>query len=207
MFISKLELYDPFSNDAVRNDIASVYKTHQRVYSAFSKYDQVGRVLYRVDKQKEGVVIVVQSEKNPNWANLPDGYFQKYEVKEIDLDAIQIKPGQRFIFSLRCCPSKDSKPEQGKKRRKVLSIYDEEERKRWIERKILESGGKLGEWASSGYSMIPVDKPGCDHKMMVIDVFGTITVDNPKVFKAALMLGIGRNKGFGCGFLAVRPIK
>ena len=72
MFISQLELSTPGTRIMLR-DIRNPYEMHRTIWKAFPNNEDggPGRVLFRLE-WKNSPIILVQSEKTPNWNNLPD---------------------------------------------------------------------------------------------------------------------------------------
>src|SRR5262249_18851822 len=148
MFLSRL-LPNPHCRQA-RRDLALVYELHRTVLCAFTdKADGgPGRVLFRVDVPRDSgaAVVLVQSEKPPDWSFLrPDYLPRPAESKPFDPTFIA---GQRLAFRLRANPTRKtgtpSKSDRlagragGNGRR--LGLLGEDQQREWLGRKA-EAGG------------------------------------------------------------------
>src|SRR5262249_11410448 len=108
VFLSKLILN--VRDRTARRDLASPYEMHRTILSAgFDGVpkDALGRVLFRTDEDRAGrtpPVVLVQSDREPDWARLPTGYTTRGpECKPFDP---QFRAGHRLRFRLRANPTK-----------------------------------------------------------------------------------------------------
>jgi CRISPR system Cascade subunit CasE len=127
-----------------RRDLARPYEMHRTLWRAFPGADEggPGRVLFRVDADREGnYVILVQSEKRPDWDRLPAGYLAADpDVKS--LDGLRFTAGQRLRFRLRANPTRKvntlSKAERLAKVEKRhgtrVAVFKEDQQIEWLVR-------------------------------------------------------------------------
>jgi CRISPR system Cascade subunit CasE len=199
MFLSRLVLN--IRSREARRDLSNAYELHRTVMRAFPCKDEggPGRVLFRLDSDTSGnpPVVLVQSEKQPNWAFLKDsGYGQVDGPKPLDILPI---PGQRLRFRLRANPTVCR---AGKRQ----GLYREEDQRRWFERKATEAGFRPVGFSISPNGLVSSRKSGSDdvepmHNAAVFD--GVIEITDPGKFSEALRHGIGAAKGFGFGLLSI----
>ncbi len=231
MFLSKL--LPNLRNPLVRRDLSSLYEMHRTLLSGgfdgVSKAD-LGRVLFRTDTDRYGgnPVVLVQSEREPSWGNLPANYLiARAQSKPFDL---VVSTGQKLRFRLRANPTKRiaSKNEVlgsvmlGKR----IGLTTETERIRWLLRKGDDGGFRIpGKWVDANdpetgdaiqlpnfrVDVIPEgrdwnDKAGCrDGRFLAVRFEGVLEVSNVEKFRAAIVAGIGSAKGYGFGLLSVGP--
>lgn len=120
LFLSRLRLN--LRNRQVRDDLANSQALHRRVLDAVPQISREGNyLLYRVDPLGEsllnGATLLVQSQVEPDWSRLPEGYLIAADAYDGDLDGdAQVKDiavsyggiqaGNLFRFRLRASPTK-----------------------------------------------------------------------------------------------------
>lgn len=230
MFLSRLVL-NPRDRRA-RRDLGSPYEMHRTILSA--GFDGVpttdlGRVLFRADADPTGrtpPVVLVQSGREPSWANLPPGYAHDAAAKPFDP---QFRAGQKLRFRLRANPTKRVAvgnavlgPTLGGKR---IGLFTEPDQLRWLLRRADVSGFRVpGSWVPATdpetgepkqlpnfrVDAIPEGrafngKTGASGWFLAVRFEGILEVTDPVAFRHTLVAGIGSAKGFGFGLLSVAP--
>lgn len=217
MYLSRLRL-ELYARQ-VRRDVADPYQLHRTLSRAFpgSADGGPGRVLFRVevDPTTEGAVVLVQSDKQPEWANLPDDYAS-VEVKPFDPS---FTVGQPLVFRLRASPSRKigttlktdrlaGKPKSNGRR---VGLLHEEEQRDWLSRKADEGGFRLldvtvtREQLDLRGQFLRVGKREHAISLVVVRFDGLLAVTDPERFHSTLRAGVGAAKGFGFGLLSLAP--
>lgn len=150
MFLSRLTL-NPRDRRA-RFDLARPYELHRTLWRGFPEGDP-GRILFRVDPDRGGghPVVLVQSDRQPDWAELPAGYTVLVpESKAFDP---VLEAGQKLRFRLRANPTKRvaaGNPRLGSVAAgKRVALCSEGDQLRWLLRKAGQGGFRVpGEWVS-----------------------------------------------------------
>ncbi len=206
MYLSKLIL-NPASR-RVRTEIGRPYEFHRTLMQAFPLTEEgPGRVLFRLDVSKEAhvVILLVQSEKDPDWRPLEN-------TENFLLERAQSKPffpvfhiGQPCRFRLRANPTV-------KRQGKRLGIVKEDEQLAWLHRK----------GASGGFEPVSVivrperkmqdkmtDRTKTPRNLTLVAVRfdGLLSVTDPTTFGQTVASGVGSGKGFGFGLLSVAPVE
>jgi CRISPR system Cascade subunit CasE len=222
MFLSRLQ-HHPRSRQALR-DLADPYQMHRTLLRAFPDDldGGAGRVLYRVEVQGEvGLpVVLVQSDKRPDWSCLPTGHLvEPAEWKPYDPAFIA---GQHLRFRLRANPTiktgtssrGDRLAHKPKCNGRRVGLIREEDQVAWLSAKGSRGGFRIA-GAGSGPPRLLVTKEGylegrkqtergrqnLTHLAVRFD--GTLEVADPVQFLDTVRVGIGPAKGFGFGLLSL----
>lgn len=222
----------------VRRDVADVHELHRTVMSCFG---QVGgaarsklRILHRLERLRDGgLVLLVQSGAEPDWARLPDGYLVNTTegsraalVKEVEGLWQRLRVGQRLRFRLRGNATRrvDTKSGPDGKRRngRRVALVADDARLRWLERKAEQHGfaveeAKLAEQPVKAVTDVPegnvlgrrADAKG-ERQVMTFGAVvyeGQLRVENLEAFRAALANGVGPAKAYGFGLLSIAPVE
>jgi CRISPR system Cascade subunit CasE len=203
--------------------LASPHALHAAVLAGFPDPSATanGRVLWRLDNSAPVAKLFIVSPTQPDlthlaeqggWPTLPETWGSKPYEKLLD----RIENGQQYRFRLTANPVRNERRADGQrgKPRGHVTVAQQE---KWL----------LDRQERHGFT-IPVlpheDPERTEHAVVVRDrkllVFhrretkvtlrtvsyeGTLTVTDRDDFVAALCLGIGRAKGYGCGLLTVAP--
>ena len=202
MFLSKLTLNTRLRE--VRRDLGSVYEMHRTLLRAFPGQDEggPGRVLFRVEPQGDDViaVVLVQSEKRPDWARFPAGYARVEGPKALQW---AFSPGNQMVFRLRANPTV-------KREGKRLGLFREEDQHKWLERKAVENGFSIVCFQPSRDTRVYARKVSGDEAVVQthqsVDFEGVLQVTDAERFKQAVCQGIGSGKAFGFGLLSVARV-
>jgi len=165
VFLSQLVL-NPRDARA-RRDLASPYELHRTVLSV--GFDgvtmgDIGRVLFRADADPAGrtpPVVLVQSEREPDWTRLPAGYTARGPAcKSFDP---RFRVGQRLRFRLRANPTKKVRlvaghPPRGVPGRngKRVALLKEDDQIAWLVRQGKEHPESDGALRGGGFRPVTV---------------------------------------------------
>ncbi len=219
MYLSRLFL-NPRSRQ-VQSEIAHPYQMHKTLMRAFpAPLPPEERVLFRLEiHPRTGLpVLLVQSQTPPDWSflttadsgryllpslELPPQVYQNPEVKEVTL---RLRRGQRLAFRLFANPTKKIKVE-GRKNGQRVELYQEDDQRRWLERKLQAAGARLlAVRIGQGRKFTDFQRRAEQgHRLTLYGVRfdGLLMVEDPEVLLAAIHQGIGSGKGMGFGLLSV----
>jgi CRISPR system Cascade subunit CasE len=201
MYLSKLVLNG--RNLTVQKDLSNAHKLHQRIMLAFpdeqrDRPREDWNVLFRQEPDSD--VILVQSEIEPVWTKLPDGYLSDRAVKQIEIEAEQFGVGRILQFRLRANPSK-----RDNQTKKTIGLFHQPDQLAWLERQAERCG-----FALHGVDVIPspnvfgIKSNGSSPIRITTTLYqGILEVREPSQFLTAVQQGIGRGKSYGCGLLSV----
>ena len=218
MYLSRLIL-NPRSRQ-VQSEIADAYQMHRTILRAFDTAlpDASERVLFRVEMfpQSGGLVVLVQSQTQPNWDWLtaPDCTYLLRDVLDnpaVKIFNLKLLSGQFFSFRLRANPTiKKSATDKGHVNGKREGLFRESDQIAWLERKLVEAGCGVLDVLVSGQGQVNGcrNSNGQPHKLTFhsVQFDGFLRVDDPDRLMTAIIQGIGSAKGFGFGLLSLaRP--
>lgn len=199
LYLSLLSL-SPRSRQA-RTDAGDLYQMHRTLARAFpEKSDtteeyQNARCLFRLEEQKQGLCVLVQSRLRPDWSFFAqDDYLTG--VPEMREWTPAFVPVRRLAFRLRANPTVKR---EGKRR----ALRTEEERLNWLRRKGESGGFSLIRAIVKGEDPQRLRKWGAQGDLNAVRFDGVLTVRDTEAFASALASGIGSAKGFGFGLLSV----
>lgn len=225
LYLSRL-IPDPLKRD-VQRDLADCHNMHRRILMAFPDTPDIDRAreaygaLYRVDRVRDGVAVLVQSRAAPDWSRLPAGYLaHPPEVKRVDPLYDQLRPGSELHFRLRANPTRrisERNTSQGEQwRGKRVDLRREEDQLGWLR----------GKGEVAGFSALAVRaRPEVSDVRAVpgtavhgrrqgtgqltfgsVVLEGRLRVTDVARFRQALETGIGSGKAFGFGLLSIAPV-
>jgi CRISPR system Cascade subunit CasE len=226
LFLSRLCL-NPLFAPALRL-AGDTYEMHRTLWSTgfrhFTK-DDLGRVLFRVDADRESAapIVLVQSEREPDWSTLPPRFvIATPETKPLD---VKFSSGQRLRFRLRANPTKKvgaaSKSERlagARNNGKRIALLRDADQIEWLLDKGVHGGFTIsGQWREVNGVKTPIfsvdavpegwlrcGKDGhAVGQHFAVRFDGVLSVIDPTVFRNTLQHGIGSAKGFGFGLLSV----
>ncbi|HEU5348728.1 MAG TPA: type I-E CRISPR-associated protein Cas6/Cse3/CasE [Ktedonobacterales bacterium] len=235
LYLSQLPL--SMRNRAVQSDLSDCHAMHRRLLLAFPNLgglpdarDHFG-VLYRIEPTHHGMDVLLQSNTEPDWSRLPEGYLRAEapQAKRIDPLYAAIHDGQRLLFRLRANPTRrigNRNMTQGEQwRGKRVELRREEDLLTWLTRK-----GEQAGFALLVVRAQPLTRDG-QPQQAIADVratgmgnhvtggrrpsrltFASVTfegrlrVTDANAFREALYQGIGSGKAFGFGLLSIAPI-
>ncbi len=169
-------------------------------------------MLLRIDESPRGggPVLLVQSEKQPNWSHIQGlpRYLLAAPETRTDYPPVFIH-GQTLVFRLRANPTK-----RNNETRKREGILTEEKQREWLVRKGQAGGFDVlsvvvtDESFKSAVRKRPEEEENSkpmSHLSVTYD--GVLRVTDPSCFRESLVAGIGSAKAFGFGLLSVAPFK
>lgn len=236
LYLSRLVL-NPRSRQ-VQSEMAQPYEMHRTLMRAFPGESDggSGRVLFRLedDPRSEGLMILVQSEKHPDWSfikGLHDYLRASVETPKNIMPKYQnLHDWQILRFRLRANPTKRIAKKDDPMKGKRVELTRENEQTDWLIRKGLEREEGL----AGGFELLmkevkdmkgevrrvprvnvcTVGKQkgrkrdgGTGHLMTHLAVLfeGLLRVTDKDAFLETLIRGIGPGKAFGFGLLSVAP--
>jgi CRISPR system Cascade subunit CasE len=238
LFLSKLIL-NPRSNQ-VRRNLSDCQSLHCRILSAFPKVtgerakarEHFG-VLHRLDLGKDSapsrLVLLVQSNIEPDWTVLPEDYCLETRsesnpvCKLITPHYAAVQSGMTLLFRLRANPTRRISPRCESERNsrfygKRVELYREEEQISWLGRKAEAHGFRLlavkvnrdvPNLHTIPESKIKGRRSDTEKPVTFGSVLfkGSLGVTDANRFREALVQGIGSGKAYGFGLLSIaRPV-
>jgi CRISPR system Cascade subunit CasE len=218
MYLSQLTL-NPRSRQ-VRRELSNPYEMHRTLLQAFPDKDAggPGRVLFRFDTlgraAEQKLVVLVQSDKEPNWDNLPDSDTYLLPTFDPNPATKEFSPafiaGQRLYFRLRANPTKrllHDDPERKQKKGQRVGLYSEEEQLVWLHRKATNGGFKVLE-VNLTNDGTTAGKTKDQHQLNLLAVRfeGQLQVIEPDRFLETVQDGLGSGKGLGFGLLSLARV-
>lgn len=204
----------------VRRDLGDPYDLHRTLSRAFSDGPDapVQRSLWRLEESQPSSppILLVQSETEPNWGRLPDGYVTNIEQKSWIPESV-LRAGSQI--RLRCLanptvcrvPNDPETQEQpigpARGRRKRQGLYREADQLDWMQRQ----GNRLGigqlQVAVSRSSRWRCRKRGTLMTVMVAQFDAEGVIEDPVPLAAGIRSGIGHARMLGLGLVSVAPLR
>lgn len=210
MYLSKLTLNR--SRQAVMW-VARPYRVHQRLSMACGDVSAGERLLFRIDEDRDGTTILVQTRNLPDWA----AAFAEFPVLEGPPRCKAVEPrlsaGQILAFRLRANPTRRKSyvaPEgDGKKRR--IGITDELEQLAWLARKGEGAGFRVLRTLVRQDGLVKDTRTSEPQRqslsLLSVQFDGILQVVDADRLGAALEAGIGSGKALGFGLLSLAPAR
>jgi len=236
MFLSKLSLN--LKSRAVQRDLADCQAIHRRIMAAFPQAlaganarEHFG-VLYRLDFDRSGAFLLIQSRVKPDWSQLPSDYVSggvPGESKEVAAAYAGLAVGRVLAFRLRANVTRkiDTKSGPDGKRRHGarVEVWDNDRQLEWLALKGAAAGFEVVTAQVNGGKQYPAvranpggktwgqkGKAGADEAKEGVRVTfggvvfeGLLRITNTTEFREALAKGIGPAKAYGFGLLTVAP--
>lgn len=207
----------------VLRDIGDVTQMHRTMMRAFPQVEtETPRaalgVLFRTEIGASGLRVLLQSQAEPDWSLLPDGYLIDRETKSIDaaLTALEAERVLRFLLvanpTRKIAAPRDGETEPPPNSRRV-ELRSDDARHEWLGRHAARSGFFLhGSGPYDGVRIHPVAAPPSvrPHRASGVTVRavrfeGRLVVSDAQRLRDAIIKGIGPAKAYGCGLLSVAP--
>jgi CRISPR system Cascade subunit CasE len=204
MFLSQL-MVNPRNRQA-RNDLGNVYELHRTLCRAFpdAKDGGIGRILFRIEAAgEEGPVVLVQSEKSPDWSRLGPEYLSAPPGLPKRLDDLRFSANQVLRFRLRANPTRRISRQDDPLAGKRVELVREPELIEWLGRKAHHSGFRVRDVLVVPEGKLTARKAGQRLTYASVRFDGLLEVSDPTAFLTALAVGIGSAKAFGFGLLSV----
>jgi len=196
MYLSQIVLKD---NHFTRKWVSNRYAVHKMLRSVI---EGTSRVLFRIDRQEIGTVILVQSIAKPQWRKIGDA--QKYLAGEPLTKEYNpsFNQGGIYYFRLEANPTHRVCDENdGIKRRQ--GILGRENQIQWLAKKLTEIGAEMIDCSAqqNGICVSYKNENKISHLSVVFT--GTLLVNDPERFRQGVERGIGTARGFGFGLLSL----
>ena len=218
LHLTRLTL-NPFSKEVIR-DLSDPYDMHRTLSRAAQlEPDVLTPFLWRQEQSgpTEPDVVLVQSDKELKWDELPEGFTSKIEHRFWNPDAV-LSSGQIVRFRVTANPtvSRVPEPKQGEEpsqlpargRRKRLGIRSEADQLGWIHRQIQRLGLIDVSAKVSRSSQIHSHRKVPHRITVCIAQFdGLGTISDPVALSAGIRSGIGRARMLGLGLVSLAPIR
>lgn len=206
MYLSKLRLNE--RDRKVRSDLSNAHNLHRTIMQAFPDEQrdtprEDWHILFRHEPDSD--VVLVQSEIEPDWSKLPDGYLhQCHGPKPFQLSPEQLSTVRCFQFRLRANPSK-----RDSKTKKTIGFYHRPDQLAWLERQSKRYGFRLlTADVMPSPNVFGLKGKGTSPIRITTALFqGVLEVTAPESFLAVVQHGLGRGKSYGCGLLSLARIK
>ncbi|MFF0541992.1 type I-E CRISPR-associated protein Cas6/Cse3/CasE [Nocardia thailandica] len=230
MFLSRVPL-NP-ARAGTRKFLASPQAAHAAVVSSFPPDEprtptadrDSGRVLWRIDQRDHQVALYVVSPTEPDFTHVVEqaGWptTTAWATRKYTPLLDRLSPGDRWHFRLTANPVKakggipasSTEARRGKPHGLVRS-----EQLTWLQNKAHHHGFSLGACVGPDGEEVPdviVTDRGThrfrrhEHTVTLSTATfeGTLSVADPEALRAALVNGIGRAKGYGCGLMTLAPL-
>jgi CRISPR system Cascade subunit CasE len=201
MYLARLELNG--QERAVCADLGNAHALHQRIMQAFPDEQRQNaradwNILFRQEPDSD--VILVQSEIEGCWGNLPPNYLKQHSSKSFTPDAKLFDAGRVMQFRLKANPTK-----RNSQTKKLIGMFHQADQLTWLERKANQHGFIL-----HGVDVIPTPnafgikaRGQAPIRLVTVLYQGVLQVTDSDLLIAAIQEGIGRGRSYGCGLLSV----
>ncbi len=213
MVISKIVMNESM---VFKEALTGEYALHQAVWDLFADGpDRRRDFLYRFDCAGKMPLIYAVSSRVPHDSK---GLWC-IESKEY---APKVEAGMRLGFSVRVNPTVKR---EGKRHDVIMDAKYQARVKeggkdipvqesisdpcaQWLDKRARENGFNVSQFRADGYQQIQFNKAkGCALvRFSLVDLTGILEVVEPKSFVQMLFIGLGPEKGFGCGLMLLRKI-
>lgn len=217
MFFSHFQ-FNPARRGAQRL-LSSPHALHAAVLSGFPDPSPTenGRVLWRLDNRAKVAKLFIVSPSQPDlthlaeqggWPTLPETWGSTPYERLLD----RLEKGQTYRFRLTANPVHNQRRadgQRGKPRGHVTVsqqekwLLDRQERHGFV---VAESEG-AHDLVVSDRKLLVFHRRETKVTLRTVSYEGTLTVTDRDDFIAALCMGIGRAKGYGCGLLTIAPVR
>lgn len=207
MYLSRVQI--DFLNRRKTKDLSHLGAYHNWVESAFRKFERDNertRKLWRIDTLCGKKYLLILSNEKPDIQALEKyGIENSAQTKSYDKLINSIEDGKKYRFRATLNPVHSIKTEKSNRGRIVPHITVEQQMKFLLER--AEKNGFLLD--DKDFIIVERDfkllkkSNQRDIRISVVSYEGLLTVTNKDLFINLLILGIGREKAYGCGMITV----
>ena len=190
---------------------------HRAMWTLFRDPDHQRDFLWRAESAQRFLVL---SARRPE----PNALFEPLETKTF---APVLAHGNSLRFTLRANATIDQitgTRRNGRLRRGVRTDIiasrhhagttahtpdngDTDALRAWLARLGMRHGFTIETFQASNYAVRRLLRPGArSSRLGIVDLSGTITLDNPGAFARQQALGFGRGRAFGCGLMLIARI-
>jgi CRISPR system Cascade subunit CasE len=177
--------------------LANPYRVHQRLRMAYPTEE---RLLFRIEENDDGAVILAQSQVAPDWQAAFADFEVLADTPETKSFSLQLVQGGMYHFRLLANPTVT-------REKKRLGLVKEEDQRAWLERQLDRSGARL-----LGCQVVvkglqrsrknPQKAEGHQTHLAVL-YEGVLRVENAEALAEAVKAGIGHAKAYGFGLLSL----
>ncbi|MFE6925473.1 type I-E CRISPR-associated protein Cas6/Cse3/CasE [Nocardia sp. NPDC057663] len=217
------------AREGTRRFLASPQVAHAAVMASFPPSDHTdeynpsdeGRVLWRIDQGENTIHLYVVSPARPDFTHVVEqagwpttSTWATRDYRDL-LDDLAV--GQRWHFRLTANPVRramDRDRNDPTERGRTIGL-DSQGQLQWLQRKATDHGFELGHCVSGDGQepdAIVTDRRSVTFQrrsqkvsLSTATFEGTLRVTDPRALRGALVGGIGRAKGYGCGLLTLAP--
>lgn len=204
-----------------RELVASPHRMHAAVLAAFPPdvptSESSGRVLWRVDRGAgQQADLYLASPDEPDLTHLAEqaGWPTRptWETRDYAPLLARLAAGQRWAFRLTANPVRRARPSVDSKRRLSAHVTAGQQRD-WLLVRAAGHGfavpaGRAGapDVVVRERRIVQFRRDEATVTLALASYEGVLEVTDPERFRSALVQGIGRAKGYGCGLLTLAPL-
>ncbi|MCZ7575404.1 MAG: type I-E CRISPR-associated protein Cas6/Cse3/CasE [Ardenticatenaceae bacterium] len=218
MYLSRLIL-NPRSRQ-VQGEVGKPYQLHRTLLThGFGTTREASGVLYRLDLDRQGITVLVQSLVEPDWQGLltvGQGQYLLAPPPAPKTFEATFAQGRRFYFRLRANPTV-KKAREEKRQGNRVPLKHEAQQIAWLHRKGAQGGFRvLDVRASQDEEQRDRIRHEQNHErdergsetshtltLYTVQFDGLLEVTDTERFREAVRSGIGPAKAFGCGLLSL----
>lgn len=204
----------------VRRDLGNPYDMHRTLVRAYADGPEaeVRPFLWRLEPGQEAQPpeILVQSESEPRWSQLPLGYLIEQEVRSWTPEEV-LRQGRRLRFRLLANPTvcrvppapenQDAPITAARGNRKRLGLWKEEEQLAWMERQADKLGLASVEAVVSSSARLWCRRRGGVLTVAAALFEGQAVIADPSALATGIRQGVGHARLLGLGLVSVAPIR
>ena len=203
---------------STRELLSSPQRVHAAVLSAFLPgTSNRGRTLWRLDTpERHQLDLYVVSPVAPSLEAMADqaGWPSQATWRTADYTPFlaALDTSQRWVFRLRANPVKSIRPDAGGRGNRV-ALTDERAQGEWLFTRAARHGFEVVPGEHGPNLRVVERRTERFRRRGVHDVTlstatfeGVLEVRDPELLRAALTLGIGSAKGYGCGLMTLAPV-
>lgn len=177
------------------------------------------RTLWRLDDSRRGLrsSLYIVSESVPSREVLIDQLGidpeDGFATSPYDPFLERLETGQEWGFRLKVNATKSVPSGKKAVRGKRIPVVKQEEQIEWLERKAMQNGFHLPinrvetpEVVIGDSGVVNFERKNATVTLSMTVFDGVLAIDDPQKMRHALMSGIGRAKGYGCGLLTLVPL-
>lgn len=205
MYLTQLHLDG--SNRRTLAALAAPSKFHGAIETAFPGARQ--RNLWRIDQRGGQLYLLILSAEKPDLTNAATQFGvpgEIWQTKDYNVLLERIRAGSRWRFRL-CANPTYSVPAGTGRRGRVCAHSTPENQLRWLRKQSEKHGFSLkpDEFSVTKTKWYRFRKGTSSNNVTFLAVTydGTLTVEDPALFKEALCHGIGSGKAYGAGLMTL----
>jgi CRISPR system Cascade subunit CasE len=201
MYLSRLTFN--LASAAARRDLSDAYETHRTLTRLVSEGPeaQPSKFLWRQERAESGEspIVLMQSEVEPQFDNLPDGYLLDAATKEWNP---VVPEGMLLTFRVRANPSV-------KRDGRRLQIRRIEEQLAWMQRQaVVHLGLALIQCGVTGSGEIrSTRRAGGQIAATAAQFEGVASAADPERLAAGIRMGIGHTRLLGLGLVSIARVR